>query len=278
MTATQRVLSTPELVAEIFAWLASHHHDSHSDKDSRDNPQELGLVGTQPQYSSAQDIRDPRLRAKVKRILQKMPGKSIQTCVDALAHSNGKDKDAIKYLSRTDLVSESGCDVTLVRCGLVNTLWFHEAMRYLWRNPTKDGTSLCVRFEKVDPSRRQFYANFVRAGDLIDVDERDVKPFVNVRKYIDALFGLHFPRMNHLNVRLERSRKGVNLPWIDARSVAVIHVSVVGTLWDAQTEKFVAVPGPWRLTKEMVMCLARLIDVCPFVFLFNLGSVALGDF
>ena len=50
----------------------------------------------------------------------------------------------------------------LLRCGLINTLWNKESMRYLWKEPRTLGfrkSSLPVFFAKIEPSRRQLYAN-----------------------------------------------------------------------------------------------------------------------
>jgi hypothetical protein len=82
----------------------------------------------------------------------------------------------------------------LARCGLVNKLWYNEAMRCLWREPTHGffASSLQQLFAKIDPARRQFYANFIEAAILSTADEDQVG------KSDDALSGVTFPKLKSL--------------------------------------------------------------------------------
>lgn len=67
-----------------------------------------------PAFSSLEEIPDVRVKAKVERILKVMPGKSVQTCVDALLRTRGNYDDAMNYLANSDLGNVDENDVIAI--------------------------------------------------------------------------------------------------------------------------------------------------------------------
>jgi hypothetical protein len=115
----------------------------------------------------------------------------------------------------------------LLRCGLVNKLWFVEAMPFLWSNPTLliDGTSrhtLPKRLAKIDSTRKQIYANFVQEAVLATFQG----PRVNE---CEALFrGLKFPRLQCLEMSMGDLENGFNVPGI--RNHAIVSLKLFPVL------------------------------------------------
>lgn len=62
-----------------------------------------------------------------------------------------------------------GSGGVLMRCATVNKTWFYETTRILWRNweeRTLYGSVMTETFLKIEPDRRQCYANMIhRARD-----------------------------------------------------------------------------------------------------------------
>lgn len=84
----------------------------------------------------------------------------------------------------------------LVRCAQVNSQWYYEAVRILWRQWT-DTFSLCLHAacEKLEPARRQFYASFLyRACLFILEDDHQI----DAAK--DCLGDIIFPKLEHLTI------------------------------------------------------------------------------
>lgn len=91
----------------------------------------------------------------------------------------------------------------LLRCGLVNTLWWCEAIRFIWRRldgPGSWDTDLLGCFAGFhDPCRKQFHANLVRQADLFLINEDEAEIF-------DALIqGVIFPNLQHLRLYCPKS-------------------------------------------------------------------------
>ncbi|KAK6538610.1 hypothetical protein TWF694_010188 [Orbilia ellipsospora] len=76
--------------------------------------------------------------------------------------------------SYTSLWSPNLAD--LAHCACVNKLWFKEAIRILWRNPTKYNTrlnKLSNFFYEIEPERQQFYLDHIEEFVIQDVSEQD---------------------------------------------------------------------------------------------------------
>lgn len=58
----------------------------------------------------------------------------------------------------------------LLRCAQVCQQWHHEATRLLWRDWTNNYT-FTETFEKIEPARRQFYADLIHTADLTLVED-----------------------------------------------------------------------------------------------------------
>ncbi|KAJ5125220.1 hypothetical protein N7526_007397 [Penicillium atrosanguineum] len=113
----------------------------------------------------------------------------------------------------------------IYQCLFVNSTWFHEAVRILWQTPTTENIFPLARcFQNIPQSRQQFYANLVRKSNLVGHYKRGVFPFGNARTYIDALYGLSFPKIHTLDVIFAANKYGENIPWIHAPAVTLLSV------------------------------------------------------
>lgn len=97
-----------------------------------------------------------------------------------------------------------GHEGVLMRCGLVNKLWYAEAMPILWATPGTLGmltsNSLPRFFSPIKSlARRQFYANFVQTATLVTVTEDAAA------ECDSALFGVTFPKSTSLKLILNHS-------------------------------------------------------------------------
>lgn len=62
----------------------------------------------------------------------------------------------------------------LLRCALVNKTWFREAIRILWRNWEERmlySSVITETFSKIEPSRRQFYANLIHCAEVVVISD-----------------------------------------------------------------------------------------------------------
>ncbi|CEO58614.1 hypothetical protein PMG11_03325 [Penicillium brasilianum] len=68
-----------------------------------------------------------------------------------------------------------GSGGVLMRCATVNKTWFHETTRILWRNweeRTLYGSVMTETFLKIEPDRRQFYANMIHRAEVILIGDQ----------------------------------------------------------------------------------------------------------
>lgn len=72
-----------------------------------------------------------------------------------------------------DPVAFIGREGILFRCALVCKQWFHEAARVLWRD-WKVGYIFAEAFEKIEPRRRQFYADMIHDAEIQVVEDEDL--------------------------------------------------------------------------------------------------------
>lgn len=90
--------------------------------------------------------------------------------------SGGKNRDLSDDSDDSDVPDPVvGRYETLTRCARVNQLWFYEAARVLWRH-WDDWTAygkyiLLESFEKINPTRRQIYANMIQSARLIVIED-----------------------------------------------------------------------------------------------------------
>lgn len=108
---------------------------------------------------------------------------------------------------------------TLSRCGRVNRLWFREAMRHLWADASKAPTfSLPHSMGKIEPKRRQMYANLIVSANFIDVEKK------NVKSNNSSLRGVTFPRLKRLHLILDMKRQTVCMPRLRAPVLDEVHL------------------------------------------------------
>ena len=108
-------------------------------------------------------------------------------------------------------IASSTSRVTLWNCAQVNTLWFREAMRYLWSELSG------VKFnalESILPARRQIYASFVTRLCLV------CAPYSSQRNGL--LKGLNFPRVRSVAIQFWEKLKLLYLPKIHAPALRVL--------------------------------------------------------
>lgn len=179
MTATCRVLSTPELLREIFCWI---------DKDD-DFCCEVG--------NDAEDA-----------FLESIEWDKVCSLGD-IDWSN---------CPRTHLYHKKG---VLLRCGLVNTLWWCEAIRFIWRRlsgPGHGNTDLLGCFSRFhDPCRKQFHANLITQADLFSINED------NADTYDSLLQGVIFPTLQHL--RLYCPERCDYIPHLQCPSLKILEIN-----------------------------------------------------
>ncbi|KAE8372200.1 hypothetical protein BDV26DRAFT_105438 [Aspergillus bertholletiae] len=121
VTATDRVLSSPELLCEIFSWIN----------------------------------KDDTFCCTVANEAEDVFYESTDWSNFPEAHYYGKRG-------------------VLLRCSLVNSLWWSEAIRFIWERLSGGhwDTDLPGCFAGfLDPYRKQFYANLIKQADLVTIDE-----------------------------------------------------------------------------------------------------------
>ncbi|KAF2096260.1 hypothetical protein NA57DRAFT_79027 [Rhizodiscina lignyota] len=112
-----------------------------------------------------------------------------------------------------------GREGVLVRCGLVNRLWFKEAMRCLWMEPNVGFFRQCnlpALFAKINPSRRQFYADFIKKAVLVTIsDSRDPD---------SPLCAVIFPKLEALKLVLDGYCDGFYVPKVNCPKLTNLEI------------------------------------------------------
>lgn len=150
----------------------------------------------------------------------------------------------------------------LAKYSRINKSWFREAMRLLW----PDGTavkhrSLIQILSIVEPSRRQFYANYIQSACFVDVCK------ANIRKNNKILRGMVFPKLRYLAVIINQNgRQKLWMPYLNAPRLEALHVRLATIQWtDRYSNVKVKFEGKhWRgpsLQSSIVMRLIRRIQV-----------------
>lgn len=137
----------------------------------------------------------------------------------------------------------------VLRCALVNKLWFREAMPILWRRPGSLIYRLSVRgslpycMKMIETlERRQLYASFVREALLVSVAEG-----AELAEELDAaLQGVEFPKLNRIDLVIDDRGGGFYLPRIDGRHVE-------GVMIDPRFEIHPDIYGPSRADTDTVI-------------------------
>ncbi|KAF3909677.1 hypothetical protein AA313_de0208025 [Arthrobotrys entomopaga] len=96
--------------------------------------------------------------------------------------------------SYTDLKSPNLAN--LARCARVNKLWFEESICFLWKDPNAHNYGfygLRHYFERLEPERRQFYANYVEECMIEDVQVQEQSNTV--------LLELEYPNLKKVKLR-----------------------------------------------------------------------------
>ncbi|KAJ6114353.1 hypothetical protein N7486_000131 [Penicillium sp. IBT 16267x] len=115
----------------------------------------------------------------------------------------------------------------LAKCSRINKSWFREAMRLLW----PDGTavkhrSLIQVLAVIEPSRRQFYANYIQSACFVDVCK------ANILQNSKILHGMVFPKLQYLAIIIKQyGRQKLWMPNMNAPRLEVLHVRMATTQW-----------------------------------------------
>jgi hypothetical protein len=114
-----------------------------------------------------------------------------------------------------------GREGVLLRCGLVNKLWYAEAMPIMWSSPWSLGcvvpNSLPQFFLNMDPPRRQYYANFVETVTLATTSKEQ-----GVRADL-VLRDLKFPKLESVMLRLV-DHDGCYIPRVEKQAVKSVDI------------------------------------------------------
>lgn len=180
MTATYHVLSTPQLLREIFSWI---------DKDDGFSCE----VGN--------DAEDAFLDSIVWDGLSSLSEIDWSNC------------------PRTYYYYKKG---VLLRCSLVNTLWWCEAIRFIWRrlggpgHGNADDLLGCFAGFR-DPCRKQFHANLVTRADLFIINED------NADIYDSLIQGVNFPNLQRLRLYCPKGRDYI--PQLQCPSLKILKIN-----------------------------------------------------
>lgn len=126
----------------------------------------------------------------------------------------------------------------LQTCSRVNKSWFSEAMRLLWLDGTAvKHRSLIQIFAMIEPSRRQYYANYIESACFVDVCK------ANIRKNNKIMRGMVFPKLRYLAVIIQQSaRQKLWMPYLNAPRLEALHVRLATIQW----------PGGYKHAKVMI--------------------------
>lgn len=113
---------------------------------------------------------------------------------------------------------------TLALAARVNKLWFYEAMRLQWADPSRMSPHSIQLLIGSLPSleKRQFYAGFVKSGMVPECHSKDVKANGRFVK------GVIFPKLRALRYRLAAETKRIFLADINAPEVDTLHIQFRG--------------------------------------------------
>ncbi|VUC28742.1 unnamed protein product [Clonostachys rosea] len=121
-----------------------------------------------------------------------------------------------------EVLASYGKDGVLARCCCVNRLWFNEAAPLLWAAPTQftfamDQT-LSKMLDKLDMSRRQLYANFVKEAVIAGVPPDDAF------EHDEPLKGLDFPKLESVDLPLAGWGESEYIPRIKNHRVKILAI------------------------------------------------------
>ncbi|OOQ87138.1 hypothetical protein PEBR_18370 [Penicillium brasilianum] len=114
--------------------------------------------------------------------------------------------DAGGYKEYDGPFNQTSAKTRFVNYALVNTLWFHEAMRYLWWTPLPF-SKLRTLGRRLPRERKQVYANFV--VDL--VLENDPHGSYKENRILERL---NFPRLRFVKIYIRPGQRYLSLPEI----------------------------------------------------------------
>jgi hypothetical protein len=150
----------------------------------------------------------------------------------------------------------------LAKYSRVNKSWFREAMRLLWPDATAvKHRSLIQILSRVEPSRRQFYANYIQSACFVDVCK------ANIRKNNKILRGMVFPKLRYLAVIINQyGRQKLWMPYLNAPRLETLHIRLAVIQWTDRYSNVKVTLGErhWRgpsLQSSIVMRLIRRIQV-----------------
>ncbi|KAJ5161409.1 hypothetical protein N7492_006801 [Penicillium capsulatum] len=133
---------------------------------------------------------------------------------------------------------------TLFSCALVNRVWFHEAVRYLWnwRSNTL-AISLPQTLTGVSPWRRRMYADIITSATLVEANK------FTIQANNSALACLSFPKLTTLTLVLNAGLQRLNIPSIDAPVLKTVRLRIGSTskmVVEAKFKLHFGIEFPWR--------------------------------
>jgi hypothetical protein len=158
-----------------------------------------------------------------------------------------QDEDNICYFSS---YLDSERENFLFRCGLINKLWYTEAMPLLW-SATIVGdllsNSLPKYFTNIDSERRQFYANLVEKAVIVTVNEEKAAEDDAVLK------GLKFPKLDYMWMMLDDHQDGFYVPRVEGHCIKTLEID----------PRFELYPDTYGMTRDEIGMILEQIPVCP---------------
>ncbi|KAJ5639069.1 uncharacterized protein N7484_006931 [Penicillium longicatenatum] len=139
-------------------------------------------------------------------------------------------QNTIDATSETSQHSPSSWYSMLAKYSRINKSWCREAMRLLWPNGTAvKHCSLIQVLASVEPSRRQFYANYIQSACFVDVCK------ANIRKNNKILRGMVFPKLQYLAVIIKQHyRQKLWMPYLNAPRLEALKIRLATVQWTGQ--------------------------------------------
>ncbi|KAH8680728.1 hypothetical protein BX600DRAFT_491074 [Xylariales sp. PMI_506] len=219
VSTTERALLLPEILSLVFHWIL----------------QDKGF--SQPVYG---DGPDPNREADLRSMLGLGPD-------DELALD---DED-----QEPELLYSYGASGVLIRCGMVNSLWYSVAMPHAWKSvgrfPISPENTMESIFGRIDPSRRQYHANLVVEACMAGVAEGAAADKADAN-----LEGVEFPNLKQVELRLVGFHESMHIPILGKSGVTVLKLNPY----------FESNPDTWGVCqKEMGKILEQIPSVFPDV-------------
>ncbi|KAJ5633367.1 hypothetical protein N7490_009706 [Penicillium lividum] len=156
--------------------------------------------------------------------------------------TDSTDEDSRPYIERGGV---------LLCCALVSKQWFYEAARVLWRNWDDNrfyGSVFTETFQRIEPIRRQLYANMIHRATILLVEEEDL--FQVVRNTFESVI---FPNLKTVHLYVPGScnykTHRVELPIFHAPQLAIL---LIDPQYDLLPVSYAVSQDEWKTLFELI--------------------------